>query len=145
MRTPPSLDAYPQAEMIQGALEEVVKRMRVDVQEWHQDGERVFVTVTSSKKIDERNLRYLDRSDTFDDAKIEEVSPDGLRMVMSASVKQLHFFFGTDNVGRDLLSRTLMAGRISLAIGLLAGIVAVVIGVLYGAAAGFPAARPTRS
>ena len=58
-------------------------------------------------------------------------------MVMSAAIKQQYFLFGTDNTGRDLLSRTLMAGRISLAIGLLAGIVAVVIGVLYGATAGF--------
>ena len=137
VRTPPSLSSYPQAEMIQGALTEVVKRMRVDMQEWHQDGNRIFMTLTSSKKIDERNVRYVDRSDTFDDAKVEEVSPDGLRMVMSASIKLQYFLFGTDNIGRDLLSRTLMAGRISLAIGLLAGIVAVVIGVLYGAAAGF--------
>ena len=137
VRTPPSLSSYPQAEMIESALTEVVKRMRVDMQEWHQDGDRIFVTLTSKKKIDERNVRYVDRSDTFDDAKIEEVSPDGMRMVMSAAIKLQYFLFGTDNVGRDLLSRTLMAGRISLAIGLLAGIVAVVIGVLYGAAAGF--------
>ena len=137
VRTPPSLSSYPQAEMIETALTEAVKRMRVDIAEWHQDGDRVFVTLTSSKKIDERNVRYVDRSDTFDDAKVEEVSPDGMRMVMSARVKQQYFLFGTDNVGRDLLSRTLMAGRVSLAIGLLAGIVAVVIGVLYGATAGF--------
>jgi oligopeptide transport system permease protein len=137
VRTPPSLSSYPQAEMIQSALTEVVKRMRVDLQEWHQDRNRIFMTLTSSKKIDERNVRYVDRSDTFDDAKVEEISPDGLRMVMSASIKLQYFLFGTDNTGRDLLSRTLMAGRVSLAIGLLAGIVAVVIGVLYGAAAGF--------
>jgi oligopeptide transport system permease protein len=137
VRTPPSLSAYPQAEMIESALTDVVRRMRADIAEWHQDGDRIYVTLTSTKKIDERNTRYLDRSDTFDDAKVEEVSPDGLRMVMSAGVKQQYFLFGTDNVGRDLLSRTLMAGRVSLAIGLLAGIVAVVIGVLYGAAAGF--------
>ena len=137
VRTPPSLSSYPQAEMIEGALTEVVKRMRVDMEEWHQDGARIFVTLTSGKKIDERNVRYLDRSDTFDDAKVEELSPDGMRMVMSASIKLQYFLFGTDNVGRDLLSRTLMAGRISLAIGLLAGLVAVAIGVLYGAAAGF--------
>ena len=137
VRTPPSLSSYPQAEMIEGALTEVVKRMRVDMEEWHQDGARIFVTLTSEKKIDERNVRYVDRSDTFDDAKVEELSPDGMRMVMSASIKLQYFLFGTDNVGRDLLSRTLMAGRISLAIGLLAGLVAVAIGVLYGAAAGF--------
>jgi oligopeptide transport system permease protein len=141
VRTPPSLSSYPQTEMIETALNEAVKRMRLDVAEWRQDGERVIITLTSSKKIDERNLRYLDRSDTFDDAKIEETSPDGLRMVMSASVKQQYFLFGTDNVGRDLLSRTLIAGRISLAIGLLAGIVAVAIGVAYGATAGFLGGR----
>ena len=56
---------------------------------------------------------------------------------MSASVKKQYFYFGTDNSGRDMLTRTLMAGRVSLAIGLLAGLVAVVIGVLYGATAGF--------
>jgi oligopeptide transport system permease protein len=137
VRTAPSLEAYPKAEMIQGALEEVVKRMRADMVEWHQDGERIFVTVKSSKKIDERNLRYLDRSDTFDDAKVQNIANDGLSMTMSASVKQMHFYYGTDNDGRDLLSRTLMAGRVSLAIGLLAGFVAVFIGVVYGAAAGF--------
>ncbi|MDW6025539.1 ABC transporter permease subunit [Mesorhizobium sp. BAC0120] len=137
VRTPPSLSPYPQKEMIETALNEVVKRMRLDLAEWHQEESRVYVTLTSSKKIDDRNLRYLERSDAFDDAKIEETSPDGMRMVMSASVKQQYFLFGTDNIGRDLLSRTLMAGRVSLAIGLLAGIVAVAIGVAYGATAGF--------
>jgi oligopeptide transport system permease protein len=68
---------------------------------------------------------------------MEAKSPDGLEMTFSAAVKQQYFLFGTDNVGRDLLSRTLVAGRISLAIGLLAGVVAVTIGVVYGATAGF--------
>ncbi|RJG45941.1 MULTISPECIES: ABC transporter permease subunit [unclassified Mesorhizobium] len=137
VRTPPSFSAYPKPEMIETALRDTVKRMRVDVEEWHQEGEQVYVTVTSSKEIDERNTRYIDRSDTFDNAKVESKSPDGLKMVLSATVKQQYFLFGTDNTGRDLLSRTLMGGRVSLAIGLLAGVVAVAIGVLYGATAGF--------
>jgi oligopeptide transport system permease protein len=93
--------------------------------------------VAGTRPIDERYLRYVDRSDTFDDARMEAKSPDGLEMTFSAAVKQQYFLFGTDNVGRDLLSRTLVAGRISLAIGLLAGVVAVTIGVVYGATAGF--------
>ncbi|TIN31581.1 MAG: ABC transporter permease subunit [Mesorhizobium sp.] len=137
VRTPPSLSAYPKADMIETALTEAIKRMRVDIKEWRQEGNQVFVTVKSTKPIDDRNIRYLDRSDAFDDTKIESKSPDGLEVTMSASIKQQYFLFGTDNTGRDLLSRTLMAGRISLAIGLLAGVVAVVIGVVYGAAAGF--------
>ncbi|PBC02718.1 ABC transporter permease subunit [Mesorhizobium sp. WSM3860] len=141
VRTPPSLSAYPKPDMIQGALSDAIKRMRVDIKEWHQDGSRVIVTVTSKKPVDDRNIRYLDRSDAFDDTKIESKSPDGLEMTMSSAVKQQYFIFGTDNTGRDLLSRTLMAGRISLAIGLLAGVVAGVIGVIYGATAGFAGGR----
>jgi len=137
VRTPPSFSSYPKPEMIETALTDVLKRMRVDLKEWKQEDERVFFTVTASKAIDERNTRYIDRSDTFDDAKVENKSADGLEMTFSAGIKQQYFLFGTDNTGRDLLSRTLMAGRISLAIGLLAGVVAVVIGVLYGSAAGF--------
>ena len=137
VRTAPSFSSYPRPEMIETALSDAVKRMRVDIKDWHQEGDRVFVTVTSSKKVDERNVRYLERSDAFDNVAVDSTSSDGLEMVMSASVKQQYFLFGTDNVGRDLLSRTLVAGRISLAIGLLAGIVAVVIGVVYGATAGF--------
>jgi oligopeptide transport system permease protein len=137
VRTPPSLSAYPKADMVETALGDAVKRMRADIKSWEQEGDRVLVTVTSTKKLDERNIRYLDRSDTFDDARMESIAPDGLEMVMSAAIKQQYFLFGTDNTGRDLLSRTLMAGRVSLAIGLLAGVVAVVIGVIYGATAGF--------
>ncbi|CDX46237.1 peptide ABC transporter permease [Mesorhizobium sp. LCM 4577] len=141
VRTPPSLSAYPKPDMIQGALGDAIKRMRADIKEWHQDGNRVIVTITATKPIDDRNIRYLDRSDAFDDTRIENKSPDGREMTMSSAVKQQYFFFGTDNTGRDLLSRTLMAGRISLAIGLLAGVVAGVIGVIYGATAGFAGGR----
>ncbi|MDX8491535.1 ABC transporter permease subunit [Mesorhizobium sp. VK22B] len=141
VRTPPSLSAYPRPDMIQTALTDAIKRMRVDIKEWHQDGSRVIVTVTSKKPIDDRYIRYLDRSDAFDDTRIESKSPDGLEVTMSSAIKQQYFLFGTDNTGRDLLSRTLMAGRISLAIGLLAGVVAGVIGVIYGATAGFAGGR----
>lgn len=137
VRTPPSLSSYPKPEMIETALRDAVRRMRADVEEWHEESERVFVTISSAKAIDERSTRYLDRSDTFNDARIESKSTDGLKLTMSATVKRAYFFFGTDNTGRDLLARTLMGGRVSLAIGLLAGFVAVIIGVLYGATAGF--------
>ncbi|MBR2687904.1 MAG: ABC transporter permease subunit [Aquamicrobium sp.] len=137
VRTPPSFSAYPKEEMIKTALDDVVRRMRVDVKDVKQDGGNLTITLSSSKPIDERYLRYLDRSDTFDGAQVLSKSPEGNELVIGTTVRQAYFFFGTDNIGRDLLSRTLVAGRISLAIGLLAGVVAVVIGVLYGATAGF--------
>ena len=122
VRTPPSLEAYPKADMVKGGLDDVLKRMRVDLKEWKLEDGSANVTVTSTKPVDARYLRYVDRSDTFNDAKVEAKSPDGLEMTFSAAVKQQYFLFGTDNVGRDLLSRTLVAGRISLAIGLLTAI-----------------------
>lgn len=137
VRVPPSLSPYPDASTIETSLDETLRRMRVEKKDWRQEGDRVFVTVTSSREIDDRNVRYLDRSDAFDDAKLESKSADGKEAVFSAAVRQQYFLFGTDNVGRDLMTRTLFAGRISLAIGLLAGLVAVCIGVVYGATSGF--------
>nr|BFD32678.1 oligopeptide ABC transporter permease OppC [Pigmentibacter ruber] len=46
-------------------------------------------------------------------------------------------FFGTDDLGRDVFSRTLYGGRMSLLIGIISSIVSVVIGIAYGATAGF--------
>ena len=136
-RVAPSLSAYPKADGVEAALKEALKRARLEAREWRHEGAKVIVTVTSAKAIDERSTRYLDRSDVFENAQVVEKSPDGLSLTMSADIEQKYFYFGTDSNGRDLLTRTLVAGRVSLAIGLLAGVVAVVIGVLYGATSGF--------
>jgi oligopeptide transport system permease protein len=44
---------------------------------------------------------------------------------------------GTDNFGRDLLTRTALGGRISIGIGFAATLVILAIGVAYGASSGF--------
>ena len=46
-------------------------------------------------------------------------------------------WFGTDELGRDLFSRLLFGGRISLMVGLVASMVALFIGVTYGAISGY--------
>jgi oligopeptide transport system permease protein len=140
-RVPPSLSAYPKADAIDLAVKDAVKRSRLDLAGWEKKEDRIFITLTSAKPIDARVTRYIDRSDVFEKAEVVEKSLDSLRLTIVADVQRQYFFFGTDNTGRDLLTRTLSAGRVSLAIGLLAGLVAVVIGVVYGAVAGFAGGR----
>jgi oligopeptide transport system permease protein len=137
VKVPPSLTPYPKPDMIGQAVEDVARQARLELAGWQEEGGRIIMTVTSAKPIDDRVTRYLDRSDLFENAKIDDKSADGMKLVMSADIQKTYFLLGTDVSGRDLLTRTLIAGRVSLAIGLLAGLVAVVIGVAYGATAGF--------
>jgi peptide/nickel transport system permease protein len=50
---------------------------------------------------------------------------------------QAGFVLGADELGRDILSRLLHAGRVSLAVGLITALIAVLVGSVLGAVAGY--------
>ena len=53
----------------------------------------------------------------------------------------VYYLLGSDHLGRDIFSRILFGGRVSLAVGFLATAVSLTIGVVYGAVAGFVGGR----
>jgi peptide/nickel transport system permease protein len=68
-------------------------------------------------------------------------APDALDLVNRRGVPSLAHWFGTDDLGRDLLSRILFGARVSLAVGLLSALVAAVIGIGVGATGGYLGGR----
>jgi len=62
---------------------------------------------------------------------------DALDLANRRGAPSSSHWFGTDELGRDLLTRVLFGARISLAIGLVSAAVSVAIGVVVGATAGY--------
>lgn len=63
--------------------------------------------------------------------------PDTLDLVNRREMPSLTHWFGTDDLGRDLLSRVLHGARVSLGVGLLSALVAGIVGVGIGAISGY--------
>lgn len=141
VRTPASLEAYPKADEIAPAFKSAVERGRVEVGEVLVEGSTVSAPITGQRAIDPRITRYVDRTDIFANARIEDLSADGRAGRMVADVSRVRFLFGTDGNGRDMLTRILIGIRISLAIGVLASAMALVVGVTYGAVSGYVGGR----
>ncbi len=62
-------------------------------------------------------------------------------LLLGASAPSASHWLGTDVFGRDMLTRIMYGGRVSLTVGFIATAVALVIGVLWGAIAGFIGGR----
>ncbi|CAB3752294.1 Oligopeptide transport system permease protein OppC [Paraburkholderia solisilvae] len=68
------------------------------------------------------------------------IDSDWSAISLAPTLQGAHWF-GTDEVGRDLLVRTLEGGRVSLEVGLLGTLVSGVFGVAYGAISGYAGGR----
>jgi peptide/nickel transport system permease protein len=72
---------------------------------------------------------------------IRQFRREGLSALGQPLPPSAKFWLGTDGVGRDMLSRLIWGGRISLGIGFVASGIAVLIGMLAGGLAGFLGGR----
>ena len=62
-------------------------------------------------------------------------------LLMGATPPSAEHWLGTDVFGRDMLTRIMWGGRVSLMVGFIATAVALAIGVIYGAVAGYVGGR----
>ncbi|MEP1931392.1 MAG: ABC transporter permease subunit [Roseibium sp.] len=141
VKVPASLTAYPLPEQIEPGFQSAAKRARMSVDSFLLQGDIVVASVTSRRAINPKSTRLFDRSDLFKNSEILDLSDDKKSATVRAEINHLYFVFGTDANGRDMMTRTFIAGRVSLTIGLLATIVAISIGVLYGATSGYLGGR----
>ncbi|MDO5620356.1 MAG: ABC transporter permease subunit [Paracoccus sp. (in: a-proteobacteria)] len=142
VRVPASLEAYPRQDTLIPALDRELARARLTAAAGEPvlDGSTMTVPLSQAEPIDERVLRYFQRSETFNNPRLE-LNPDGTSGNLVLGVERVHFLFGTDALGRDMMTRIFIGLRISLAIGLLASTMALVLGVAYGATAGYLGGR----
>jgi oligopeptide transport system permease protein len=136
----PSLDAHPKAGEIDRAVADLARDLKLAAS-WTPRGDGIALTLRGTSAVDARALRYLTRADMFGTPTSARQADGDRTLVAEVPLRRDVFLLGTDANGRDLLTRMLVAGRVSLAVGVLASAVALAIGVTYGAIAGYAGGR----
>lgn len=141
VRITPSIEPYPLTDTLREVMEDAADRAHVTLGDFTVEGNTFTATLTSGEAIDPRVVRYIDRADEFESTEVVDQRDDGRTLVVAGNVYRQYFLMGTDANGRDLFSRIMVGGRISLAVGVLATLVSLVLGVAYGAISGYVGGR----
>lgn len=107
----------------------------IPLQKWYFDNDEIvfeeFTGDNSISNVKQRiKLASLFPSSTISANSLQEKAKQDC-------IKTKTFWLGTDRYGRDLLSRMIVASRVSLSVGFIAVIISLVIGILLGSLAGF--------
>ena len=141
VRVPPSLEPYPRIDSLDLVMQDAAARARVKLKDFSVTGNTFKATFSSDTEIDPRVVRYVDRANEFNNTQVVDIRDAGHTLFIEGTVHRQYFLMGTDDNGRDLFTRIMIGGRISLTVGVLATFVSLVIGVAYGAISGFAGGR----
>jgi ABC-type dipeptide/oligopeptide/nickel transport system permease subunit len=103
------------------------------LQKMNSENEIKFVPIQKIIYADEQNIRYID----FEGKEITNQTSGFIRNNDGTFEKDMKFVFGTDNLGRDILSRLIYGGRVSLSVGILAQLISLTIGIILGSLSGY--------
>jgi oligopeptide transport system permease protein len=142
VKVPPSFGAHPTAWEQSRILERIATRLGAVATDVTTRQDVARITLQASSPLEDAPL--LDafaRSDAFTGARIAANEDEGRRLTVEARLRRETFLLGADSNGRDLMTRILVGGRVSLLVCALASAVALAIGVSYGSIAGYAGGR----
>lgn len=98
-----------------------------------------LIDITFAINIDKAPIEKRGNNYAFFDLKNEKIvtNTEGVIKAVENQISTKKFYLGTDNFGRDILSRLILGVRISLLVGLIAVVISLTIGILLGALAAY--------
>lgn len=95
--------------------------------------------VTQSRRSAEKSLQGIvtDENVKFPLKQTFDITETITAQVEASKKHERRYFLGTDYSGRDMLSRIIYGGQVSIAIGLIGTLTSVIIGIVIGALAGY--------
>ncbi|MBC8110611.1 MAG: ABC transporter permease [Verrucomicrobia bacterium] len=123
-----------------GVAEEEEEHSIVDAVLYLFVGETAIVRATTGVKNEDGNYHIDGNTITYADEneKVQKISKQELlRRFKSECIEERTYILGTDESGRDMLSRLIFGFRISLSIGVVAVFISLMLGTTLGSIAGF--------